>query len=834
MRKTRNRTWIIVSLLIATVFLLPGQDKIGQASSGGNRTVKVAFPVQEGLTYLDEYGNYSGYTYEYLEEIAQYTGWDYEFVQAEGNLNDSLSVLLEMLEKGEVDLMGALVYNEALGDLYDYSATSYGTSDTVLQVLYDQAQIVPNSQMEQVFRIAIIETASRIRQEVEDYCSMNQITPVYIDCKNQEEQVQALKDGRADVMVNSSMNYIEGLRSIAHFAPKPFYFVTTKGKNTGLMEELNAAILNIKQVDPYFSTTLFEKYFSPAMNEILLSEAEEEYAAHAGVLKAGVLVDQPPFQYQNKDGELSGIGVGLLQYVSEHTGLQFDLVAVESTEKLYEMIQSGELDLVAGMPYSYEVARKEGLSMSRAYISSQYILLMNEDNQEENIKEKRLAIADTYTGTEEFAGQDIRYPSVNECVRAVSEGDADYTYVDAYTAQYYLNMPEYRNLKMIPQSYESSQVCFGITKPADHELLSILNKVVTSIAEADMQGIINQNTILKPSYSLLNVIRVNPVEAVVLLVIIFLSIIAVLLVFLRDRARRSKKNALELKKHFRVYALVNESFFEYDYKARTLVVSIPKQGEYEKAELMKYDFSKPSQDQEDDRKRQEFLDIITHQENGVREVRMYYTDNQYHWVNLALDTVYDGDQPVYTLGKLHLIDEEMQERNALREKAQLDSLTHLYNAETVRNLVIQNIQLLKEGKSAALILVDVDHFKRINDTYGHMAGDKTLCQVADYLRNSVRAGDVVGRPGGDEFMIYLNGAIDRYGLEIKCKDLCRGINELELDGQEPLSISIGAVRALPGDEYEVLYKKADEALYVAKGRGRNQYKIAEREEEGQE
>lgn len=71
------------------------------------RVVRVAYPVQAGLTDFDEYGNYTGYTYEYLEEVAQYTGWEYEFVEVPGEIDESLSALLEMLQNGEVDLMGA-------------------------------------------------------------------------------------------------------------------------------------------------------------------------------------------------------------------------------------------------------------------------------------------------------------------------------------------------------------------------------------------------------------------------------------------------------------------------------------------------------------------------------------------------------------------------------------------------------------------------------------------------------------------------------------------------------------------------------------------------------
>ena len=78
-------------------------------------------------------------------------------------------------------------------------------------------------------------------------------------CETSAEQVPAVREGRADVLLNSGMNYIEGMRTVAKFSPKPFYVATTKGNSSGLIEELNAAIVSIEQADPAFSTNLYEK-----------------------------------------------------------------------------------------------------------------------------------------------------------------------------------------------------------------------------------------------------------------------------------------------------------------------------------------------------------------------------------------------------------------------------------------------------------------------------------------------------------------------------------------------------------------------------------------------
>lgn len=116
------------------------------------------------MTEVDEQGNYSGYTYEYLEEIAQYTGWVMSR-QVEGGLNESLLTLMDMLEKGEIDLMGGMLYSREMEQLYDYSSNSYGIVYTVFQVLYDDTDYVNDSQVEKTLRVACMDNPGSIRRK---------------------------------------------------------------------------------------------------------------------------------------------------------------------------------------------------------------------------------------------------------------------------------------------------------------------------------------------------------------------------------------------------------------------------------------------------------------------------------------------------------------------------------------------------------------------------------------------------------------------------------------------------------------------------------------------
>lgn len=171
---------VITSIFTSCIFSF-GINAIGN----DNRTIRVAYPIQKGLTEIDEQGNYFGYTYEYLLEIAQYTGWNYEFVQVPGDINESITKLMKMLENGEIDIMGGMLYNEPMQKIYNYAGNNYGVANTVLQALYENTDIdnIMSSQDVKKIRIAVIENSDTRLKELDEYCKMNLMSPELVYCK---------------------------------------------------------------------------------------------------------------------------------------------------------------------------------------------------------------------------------------------------------------------------------------------------------------------------------------------------------------------------------------------------------------------------------------------------------------------------------------------------------------------------------------------------------------------------------------------------------------------------------------------------------------------------
>lgn len=822
LKKLLSLVFVIMSIFTFCIFPF----KIN-AMNNDNRTIRVAYPIQKGLSEIDEKGRYSGYTYEYLQEIAQYTGWNYEFVQVEGDINESLIKLMDMLKNGEIDLMGGLLYDEPLEKVYDYVGYSYGTVNTVLQVLHDNADIDSvSSQVTKNMRIAVIENSTSKIKELDRYCEMNQISSELIPCKTMEEQIQALKDGKADAMLNVSMNPRDGLRTIAKFSPKPFYFVTSKG-NTELSKKLNSAISNIEQTDPYFSPTLYEKYFTPENKEMILSKKESEYIKNTKTLKAGVLLNNPPFQYvDDKTGKLKGISIDLLNYLAKKTGLKLDMVPVESQKDLENMIKNSKVDIVAGMTYDYEKARKQHVAMTRPFISTQYMMMINNKVSEDSLENKRLAL-EKGTSYKGYSTKNIIwYDTLEECVDAVNSGRADYTYGEGYSIQYYVNQPKYKYVRLIQQNYEQHLFCFGVAKQNEQELFSILNKAVISIQTEEMQSIIYNNTTYISDFSLIQIMQENPIQTILVVLSISLCIIIIMAWSLRTRTSMNQRISLELKKHTEVYEMASEYFFEYDYQADKITVAMQENGVNVFGGLS---HCKDTYGNEIEKEyREQFFKLIMEQENGSTEIYCACPDGEFHWIRITSKIIYNEKNiPVYSIGKLHNVDCEKEEKMRLLDKAQRDSLTNIFNAASIREMATKNLDDLSHNERGALLILDIDHFKEINDNYGHLIGDKMLIAVANILAKSFEECDIVGRLGGDEFSIYVKSVEDMESLVEKCNILYDIIHGIKLPNGKSISVSMGGVMSKQGQTYDDIYKMADDALYNSKKQGRNCFKIVE-------
>ena len=169
-----------------------------------------------------------------------------------------------------------------------------------------------------------------------------------------------------------------------------------------------------------------------------------------------------------------------------------------------------------------------------------------------------------------------------------------------------------------------------------------------------------------------------------------------------------------------------------------------------------------------------------------------------------------------------------RENRHLQAKAERDSLTGLLNRAATEDAVTYHLCGCGEQMRCAMLVLDLDDFKAINDTYGHLKGDRLLIEIARILRHNTRKADVVGRFGGDEFVVFLTDTQGDESIIRKVQDLAaeiRGLSET-LDIALPVSVSFGVT--MTGKEntsFSEMFASADKALYLAKRSGKDRYAV---------
>jgi len=222
--------------------------------------------------------------------------------------------------------------------------------------------------------------------------------------------------------------------------------------------------------------------------------------------------------------------------------------------------------------------------------------------------------------------------------------------------------------------------------------------------------------------------------------------------------------------------------------------------------------------------------LVLDQESIALELRLTRPDLGYTWIHLMASALHDRDGELLGyLGAISDISELKAAQIQLETLAFFDPLTGLANRRLFKNRLESSVKAaIRSGSSMALMFLDMDQFKRVNDTLGHDAGDILLKEVSNRLSNTVRENDTVSRIGGDEFTILLTDVSSVQDVRVVAEKILKSMSKpIRVKGQDILtSVSIGITIA-PDDSTDtnVLMKNADLAMYSAKEQGRNNFQF---------
>lgn len=200
---------------------------------------------------------------------------------------------------------------------------------------------------------------------------------------------------------------------------------------------------------------------------------------------------------------------------------------------------------------------------------------------------------------------------------------------------------------------------------------------------------------------------------------------------------------------------------------------------------------------------------------------------------ITLHSRYQEEQnqaKLYSLAYVERLRQTKNDSDLYREKSRIDQMTGLLNKYTIQFLVEEDLSKSSPARQSALILIDLDHFKQINDTLGHLAGDSFICQTASVIQNYFKDSALCGRVGGDEFLVYISDVTDRSFITLQTEILRQEIHRQTCERNITITTQASIGIAFSSEycyNYETLFSAADAALYRAKLEGRNKVVVAE-------
>lgn len=217
--------------------------------------------------------------------------------------------------------------------------------------------------------------------------------------------------------------------------------------------------------------------------------------------------------------------------------------------------------------------------------------------------------------------------------------------------------------------------------------------------------------------------------------------------------------------------------------------------------------------------------------NAAVNAEVFFKGEQGRY-ELKGNAFYDDGSLVMIVGIMDITGVESVEKKYYLTDSAIDPGTGLFNKRAIHEYAVEKVQ---EGKSLYLGMMDIDDFKKINDGYGHMFGDEVLSKVSEIVRSVIDSRGIVGRFGGDEFMLVLDRIPDEETLRYIFKVISKHIQWAYKDIKDSMAITTSCgIAKFPDDgaNFEELLKKADKALYIAKEKGKNRYIIYDEKKHG--
>lgn len=587
----------------------------------------------------------------------------------------------------------------------------------------------------------------------------------------------------------------------------------------------------------------------------VLTQNEKNWIETHPIIKVGMDRDYAPYEWLEND-EYKGLAVDYMKRIEKIVGIEFQIVKNKSWNEIINMAKNGELDMITSIVQTPE--RSKYLNFTEFYRKSPVIIIDRGENGFigglKYLNNKKVSVEKNY-----FMEEILRknYPNIKlqvvdstkKALELANLGEVDAYVGDLGLSDYLIKKNDFSNLRFSGQTEYFSDQGFAVTKD-NAELLSILNKAVKSLPEDEIQNTFNY---------WLSAERGIDIKTIVFYIIgiaFILLIISYWVYRLRSEITQRKIVENKLKESESHYRQLTENVNDVIWKVNTnfIVTYISPADErfrgYKASEVIGKSVFELFTDESITLLNEKLKERLELSQKGNKlppltiELQHKCKDGTIIWGEILSKQEFDENGNI--LG-YHGITREITERRELQKKieqlAYCDTLTKLPNRRSLDDKM--SFIMSKSDRSqkyCALVFIDLDNFKPLNDTYGHNVGDLLLIEVANRLKNSIRKLDVVARMGGDEFVIILDEFDEE--KEISKENIFKVVEKIRIclaqpykfniinedkeniDIEHNCTASIGICMFKGEEESSInIFKCADSAMYEAKELGRNTIKF---------
>ncbi len=589
----------------------------------------------------------------------------------------------------------------------------------------------------------------------------------------------------------------------------------------------------------------------------VLTQNEKNWIETHPIIKVGVDRDYAPYEWL-ENGEYKGVAIDYMKRIEKIVGIEFQIVKNKSWNEIINMAKNGEIDMITSIVQTPE--RSKYLNFTEFYRKSPVIIIDRGENGFigglKYLNNKKVSVEKNY-----FMEEILRknYPNIKlqvvdstkKALELVNSEEVDAYVGDLGLSDYLIKKNDFSNLRFSGQTEYFSDQGFAVTKN-NTELLSILNKAVKSLPEDEIQNTFNYWLSAERG------INIKTIFFYGLTVLFILLIISYWVYRLRSEITQRKIIENKLKESEAHYRQLTEDVNDVIWKVDTnfIITYISPADErfrgYKASEVIGKSVFELFTDESITLLNEKLKERLELSQKGNKlpplaiELQHKCKDGSIIWGEILSKQELDANGNIIGY---HGITRESTKRRELQEKieqlAYCDTLTKLPNRRSLDEKISYiMLRSQRSQKYCALVFIDLDNFKPLNDTYGHNVGDLLLIEVANRLNNNIRKLDAVARIGGDEFVIILDEFDEN--KEISKENIFKVVEKIRIhlaqvykfniinEDKENIEIehnctaSIGVCMFKGEEENSInIFKCADSAMYEAKESGRNTIKFYE-------